>query len=341
MERDKIEYQTEIFQNRLAKRYKHLRKWARRCRIEAYRLYDRDIPEIPLTVDIYGSAIAGALYERPYTKEPEEETLWLSAMSRCIAECLDIPEERIFIKQRKRLKQRQSTAVQYTRIADQKVIETIHEGGLVFQVNVSDYLDTGLFLDHRITRSLVREQSAGKSVLNLFCYTGAFSVYAADGQARYVDSVDLSNTYLDRAIDNFSLNHFTAQRISPNQFFTEHSAYNYRFIRADALEFLQYAQKRKCHWDLIILDPPTFSNSKKMTRTLDIKRDHGELISRCLSLLTPYGTLWFSTNAHGFKLDENSLRAQFPSLIIKDMKQATTDEDFRNKPHHACYTLSV
>lgn len=158
--------QAEMLANRLQKRYKHLGKWARRIGADAFRLYDRDIPEIPLVLDIYGDAVAGALYERPYEKDPDEEDRWLKAMTGAVSGALNIPRERIFLKQRGR----QRGKAQYKRLRDnQGFHEDVREGGLRFRVNLSDYLDTGLFLNHRKTRSLVREEARGKRVLNLFC----------------------------------------------------------------------------------------------------------------------------------------------------------------------------
>jgi 23S rRNA G2069 N7-methylase RlmK/C1962 C5-methylase RlmI len=308
---EKTAAQAEMLANRLQKRHKHLRKWARRIGTDAFRLYDRDIPEIPLVLDIYGDAVAGALYERPYEKESAEEDRWLLAMAEAVSGALDIPRERIFLKQRGR----QRGKAQYGRILDRHEYRDVHEGGLRFRVNLSDYLDTGLFLDHRKTRALVRDAAKGKRVLNLFCYTASFSVYAAAG-ARSVDSVDISNTYLDWAKTNFALNGLLAGDTSP-----------WRLIRADALRFLEHAAEAGLSWDLIVLDPPAFSNSKKMTGTLDLKRDHRRLIKGCLSLLSPGGTLLFSANARSFTLDP----ADFPGAVIQDIQEGIRDEDFRGK----------
>jgi 23S rRNA G2069 N7-methylase RlmK/C1962 C5-methylase RlmI len=308
---DKTAAQAEMLVNRLTKRYRHLRKWARRIGTDAFRLYDRDIPEIPLVLDLYSDAVAGALYERPYEKDPTEENRWLHAMTEAVSGALDIPRERIFLKQR----HRQRGTAQYEKILDCHEFRDVREGGLCFRVNLSDYLDTGLFPDHRKTRSLVRDAARGKRVLNLFCYTASFSVYAAAG-ALSVDSVDMSNTYLDWAKTNFALNGLLAGNTSP-----------WRFIRADALRFLEDAAAAGLSWDLIILDPPAFSNSKKMTGTLDLKRDHRTLIKGCLSLLNPGGQLLFSANARSFHLDP----ADFPDAAVEDIREKIRDEDFRGK----------
>jgi 23S rRNA G2069 N7-methylase RlmK/C1962 C5-methylase RlmI len=327
--------QAEMLANRLGKRAKHLAKWAKRSGVEAYRIYDRDIPEIPLVLDRYGAYLVGALYERPYDKDPAEEALWIAAMRAAASNALGIDQERVLLKERKR----QKGDEQYGRIAEERLEFAVAEGGLRFKVNVSDYLDTGLFLDHRLTRSLVRSESAGKLVLNLFSYTGAFSVYAAAGGAARVDSVDLSNTYLEWAAENFLLNGFASERIEPEAVCAGPaglpSAGPHRLIRADALRFLAEAARSRLAWDLIVLDPPTFSNSKKMAGNLDVKRDYAELVDSALALLAPGGALYFSTNARGFKLDP----AEFPSWIVRDYTARTVDEDFRGHSRRACYTF--
>ncbi|MFZ5367457.1 MAG: class I SAM-dependent methyltransferase [Spirochaetota bacterium] len=337
---DKNQYQAELLRNRLTKRYKHLRKWARRLGIDAYRLYDRDIPEIPLLIDLYGDAVSGALYERPYEKEPQEEEVWLAVMKHVIAETLELPLDQIFIKQRKRLRNRDEGSAQYQKIDSKAVIRQVHEGGLTFQVNLSDYLDTGLFLDHRLSRDLIRSEAKGRRVLNLFCYTGSFSVYAAHGGAAQVDSVDLSNTYLDWASINFELNGFKSQFIEPDSYVKQalHPGKNL-LIRADVLRFLKEAVQHRLHWELIVLDPPTFSNSKKMTDILDIRRDYKELIELCLALLYPKGLLFFSTNARSFHFEADYFQQRYPGIIIKDITKATVDEDFRERKVRLCYTL--
>jgi 23S rRNA G2069 N7-methylase RlmK/C1962 C5-methylase RlmI len=296
--------------NRLTKRLKHLKKWAGRIGAEAFRLYDKDIPEIPLALDYYGSAVVGSLYKRPYEVDDEEERVWLAAMSQVITDALAIPPERIFL----RMREHQRGKAQYDKLTEQRVTLDTREGGLVFRVNLSDYLDTGLFLDARKARAFVKAAAAGKRVLNLFCYTGAFSVYAASGGAIAVDSVDLSHTYLDWAMLNFRLNGFEARHIT-----SRHAM--------DAGRFLEEARRRRLVWDFIVLDPPSFSNSKRMQGTFDIRRDHKTLMSQCLALLAPGGSLFFSANARGFRLNP----ADFPGLIIQDLSVMLVDEDFRGK----------
>jgi 23S rRNA G2069 N7-methylase RlmK/C1962 C5-methylase RlmI len=325
--------QREMLFNRLKKRSKHLKKWARRIHTDAWRLYDKDIPEIPLLIDMYGDSVSGALYERPYEKDPLEEEKWLSVMKNTIAEALDIPLNHIFIK----LREHQKGQDQYEKIQNRAFTRNISEGGLTFKVNLSDYLDTGLFLDHRKTRDFVRSEVKDKRVLNLFCYTGTFSVYAASGGAKEIDSVDMSNTYLDWAAENFALNGFTAFQVHPEKLgFVDNTKTPFRLIRADVLRFLDEAKKQHLRWDYIILDPPSFSNSKKMSGTLDICRDYQALISSCLKLLSLHGTLLFSSNARGLKLDTSL----FPNISIKDIQAQTVDEDFIGKRNRLCYMFT-
>jgi 23S rRNA G2069 N7-methylase RlmK/C1962 C5-methylase RlmI len=330
-----------MFANRLRKRCRHLTKWAKLRGAGFFRLYDRDIPEIPLVLDFYGNlfsnaapvpgggagredaALAGALYKRPYEKDDAEERLWLTRMREAASAALGIPGNRIFIKERKP----QRGTDQYEKFGREEVNFETMEGGLRFRVNLSDYLDTGIFPDRRLLRVKIREEAAGKRVLNLFAYTCSFSVCAAAGKAAGVDSVDLSNTYLDWGRRNFALNGLEAGGLKGGP--------SFRFIRADVFRFLAEKRRRGETWDLIVLDPPTFSNSKKMDRTLDVRRDHRELIEGCLALLAPGGRLWFSVNARGFKL----AAGDFPGLALMDMTEKLRDEDFRNRGIPVCYVF--
>jgi 23S rRNA G2069 N7-methylase RlmK/C1962 C5-methylase RlmI len=328
---EKTAAQAEMLENRLKKRHRHLRKWARRVGAEAYRLYDRDIPEIPLVLDRYGDAVAGAFYQRPYETGEAEASRWLAAMGEAVSRALEIKADSIFLKKRAR----QRGKAQYEKIGSRSEARDIMEGRLRFRVNLSDYLDTGLFLDHRKTRGLVRELSAGKRVLNLFCYTASFSVYAADGGARSVDSVDLSNTYLDWAKTNFALNNLEALPVSPGALLSGKAPLPpWRLIRGDVLRFLEDASSLR--WDLVILDAPAFSNSKKMAGALDLKRDHRGLIGQCLRLLDPGGRLIFSANPKGF-----ALRPQdFPGTTVEDIRETLRDEDFAGKRVPAVYRFT-
>jgi 23S rRNA (cytosine1962-C5)-methyltransferase len=312
--------QGEYFRNRVAKNEKRLRRWARKEGIEAIRLYDRDIPEVPLALDRLGSgaetALVMALYERPYAKDETEESAWLDLMAGEAAGALGIDPARVFIKTRKR----QRGSGQYERSEGGGVELWIREGGLSFLVNLSDYLDTGLFLDHRPTRSMVRADSSGADVLNLFSYTGSFSVYAAAGGARSVASVDLSNTYLAWAGRNLARNGFSGPA--------------YPLIRSDVRSFLAEAASEGRRWGLIVVDPPTFSNSKMSSGDFDLNRDWLELISACLRALEPSGRLYFSTNSRKLKWDGDLVKADW-----EDLSEASIPPDFRDRKAHRCWRL--
>jgi 23S rRNA G2069 N7-methylase RlmK/C1962 C5-methylase RlmI len=341
--------QAEMLANRLRKRHRHLRKWARRTGVGAYRLYDRDIPEIPLLLDLYlpaaetaaEPALCGSLYRRPYEKDPAEEALWLSAMKTAAAEALAMPPERIFFRERKRLRDGEryetgnspGTAAPDGRAA--RVTLDSGEGGFVFRVNLTDHLDTGLFPDRRLLRARVREEARGKRILNLFAYTCSFSVYAAAGGAASIDSVDMSTTYLTWGMANFSRNGFIGEKRTaiPEAGTGTNRGGPYRFITADVLRFLPLARNMGLRWDLIILDPPVFSNSARMDGTLDIRRDQRELLDQCLALLAPGGKCYFSVNARGFKLDGGA----FPGVKTADITEKLRDEDFKGKKIPSCY----
>jgi 23S rRNA G2069 N7-methylase RlmK/C1962 C5-methylase RlmI len=327
---EKTTSQAEMFANRLKKRLRHLSKWAKRTGTEAFRLYDRDIPEIPLVLDLYGDAVSGALYKRPYEKDESDEAVWLAAMREAAAQALGLEPDSIIIKQR----ERQFGQAQYERIAAKGLIREIREGGLRFKVNLSDYLDTGLFLDRRVMRQMIRADSGGKRVLNLFCYTGSFSVYAANGAAS-TDSVDLSNTYLSWAQDNFRLNGINAQKLRMEEYFSGAAIAPHRLIRADVTGFLHRAAATRRRWDMIILDPPAFSNSKMTSTDFDLQRDYGEILASCLTLLERGGKLWFSAGARSFKTNAEELEAllagHFHGITVTDISDKTIDEDFRGR----------
>ena len=343
---EKTAEQAIIFANRIEKQYKHLRKWARRTGVTCYRLYDRDIPEVPLAVDLYQEAgtenrhLHVSLYERPYEKDGAEEELWMDAMRSAAADILDIPESRVHTKIRKRQRGEDS---QYERICDEGGRLTVSEGGSRFLVSLSAYLDTGIFLDHRPARMMVRSESTDKRVLNLFCYTGAFSVHAAAGGAASVCSVDLSKTYLSWAADNLNLNGFPAKApaaghspITPNEA-------RYQLVHADVKAFLTQARREGKVWDLIVCDPPTFSNSKRSPDILDINRDWPELCRNCLAVLAPGGALYFSTNSRSLKFDPDLIggAASRPGVVITDLSDASIPEDFRNRRIHRLWKITL
>lgn len=372
---EKNVYQAELFSNRLKRKYKELRKQMRKNRISCYRLYDRDIPEVPVSLDLYeflpdgvDSVMEAArfmadqnerlsandpatekeikertwavlyLYERPYEKSEEEETLWLDAMAKAAADILGIDKSHIIKKSRGHKSHKEDE--QYQKNDSQIAIEgLVQEQGQLFRVDLTSYLDTGLFFDHRPLRATVRNTSSKKRVLNLFCYTGSFSVYAAQGNASYVESVDLSNTYLTWAKDNMKLNGFTDKK-------------KYDFTRADCQVFLQEkavaAKGGKLAdeelYDLIILDPPTFSNSKATSDVLDINRDWPQLVKDCLNILAPGGTLYFSTNSERIKFDISKIppkTAAGSEFTWKEITEQTISADFAGKKPHKAWEFKL
>lgn len=312
----KAHRQAEIFRARLANRARHLRRWPTRQGITCYRLYDVDIPEVPLIVDRYEDCLHIADRAKPLDRTPAEHADWLDLMCRTAGEELSVAPANIFLKRR----QRQRGTLQYERVAHEERTFVVSEGGLKFKVNLSDYVDTGLFLDHRITRGMVRELAAGKRFLNLFGYTGSFTVYAAAGGAASTTTVDLSKTYLDWAAENMRLNGFTG---------VEH-----QFLREDAMELLR-GRPRKGAFDLVVVDPPTFSNSKRMDEIWDVQRDHVEMLNRLLEWTAPGGIVFFSTNFRRFKFNEEAIRG----AEIREISRQTVPPDFRNQRIHRCWRM--
>jgi 23S rRNA (guanine2445-N2)-methyltransferase / 23S rRNA (guanine2069-N7)-methyltransferase len=305
---------------RLAKRFKHLSRWARRQGIEAFRVYDRDIPEIPLVIDWYAGWLHAAEYERPHERTEIEHDVWLDRMIEAAALELGVPPSQTCLKVRRR----QRAGGQYEKVDARRTLVTVQEGGLGFEVNLSDYLDTGLFLDHRQTRALVRAEAEGKRFLNLFSYTGSFSVYAAAGGAVETTSVDLSNTYLDWTRTNLAKNGFK-------------DAGRHRTVRDEARAFLEHRARRgEPPFDLVVCDPPTFSRSAKSETAWDVERDHAELLELVARNLTPGGVVYFSTNFRRFHLAEERLAAAF---TIREITARTIPEDFRNERIHRCWRL--
>lgn len=310
-----IDQKLEPFANRLAKMHKHFGKWARRQGISCYRVYDNDIPGTPLAIDIYENIVHVAEYARDHGMEPTEHAAWLDGCIKVISEVLGVSPELIYLK----FRQRQKGLRQYERFSRAGSEYIVRENGLRFLIKPADYLDVGLFLDHRNTRQMVRQEAQGKRVLNLFAYTGSFTVYAAAGGASETLTIDMSNTYLEWADRNLSLNHFSGEK--------------HRLLQADVLAWLEQPPREL--YDLIVLDPPTFSNSKRMDDTLDIQRDHVMLLNRTLRFCAPGGTVYFSTNYRRFKLWEEEIRAS----EIKDISKQTVPEDFRNKKIHQCFII--
>ena len=392
---NKTEYQAQLFANRLKKKYKELRKWARKNRITCYRIYNKDIPEIPVSLDLYEflpsfitTPIEVAkflteqnekisqndfntekdiksrtfavlyLYERPYEKQYEQEEIWLNAMQKAAGEVLGIEESHIIKKMRKHQKGANQYEKKDIKSSDDNTyfsdsdFQFVQEQGQIFKINLSSYLDNGLFFDHRPLRTIIRDTSSKKRVLNLFCYTGSFSVYAAQGNAAYVESVDLSNTYLDWAKQNMQNNGFSDKQ-------------KYVYTRSDCMIFLQQkavAQKKVLSatkqntpipdeikknaqtYDIIILDPPTFSNSKNTSNVLDINKDWPQLVKDSLNILNPNGVLYFSTNSERLKFNIE----QIPQMTIfgykiecEEITAQTIPNDYTSSKPHRCWKITV
>lgn len=303
------------FTRHLKKKHENLRKWASANEIEAYRVYFRDMGDIPLAIDIYGKYLHVSVFEPKGGTSLDMETA--QQLTEAAGKALYFPEDRTFLKYRSAL----SNQEQYRKFTSENVTDEISEYGLRFKVNLSDYLDTGLFLDHRDTREMVRENAVGRKVLNLFSYTGAFSVYAAAGGAASTVSVDLSNVYLNWAKENMELNSFTSSA--------------HTFINADVFKFLKESKEKGDRYDLIVLDPPTFSNSRKMDRVLDIQKDHVMLIDQCLDLLTKNGVIVFSNNYKGFRMDPDVRKRGF----VNNITEETIPEDFKGSKIHKCWLI--
>ena len=309
----------QMFSNRLRKNLAQLGRWAANEGVTCYRLYDADMPEYAFAIDIYGPAPVHAYvqeYAAPATVAEERVRERRADALAAIPDALDLPREQIHV----RVRRRSRGGEQYTKFDDKGEFHEVRESGLRFLVNFTDYLDTGLFLDHRLTRERIGAMARGKRFLNLFAYTGTATVHAAAGGARETTSVDMSNTYLDWAWRNLQLNGFTGP---------EH-----QLVQADALA---YVRETNARFDLIFLDPPTFSNSKRMQSTLDIQRDHVDLVQATARLLTAGGVLIFSTNHTRFRLDEGALAG----LAVEDITKQTIPRDFERNPRiHRCYVIT-
>ena len=314
---EKADEARQAFVNRLTKNHKHYARWAQRSGIECYRVYDADIPEYAVAVDVYADWLHVQEYAPPATVDVRSAQRRMRQIMQALPVTLGVDESHVIFKTR----QQQKGSNQYEKQDNENHVVVVQEAGLKFYVNLQDYLDTGLFLDHRLTRALIRDLSKDKRVLNLFAYTGTASVYAVAGGARSVTTVDMSRTYLDWAERNFRLNEFSTSK--------------HRFLQADCVYWLG-EQTSGDNFDLIFLDPPTFSNSKRMEDVLDVQRDHPDLIKYCMQLLSPQGVLIFSTNFRRFKLDDE-LAEQFS---IAEISAKTLPEDFKRNPKiHRCWEI--
>ena len=306
----------QMFANRLQKNLRQLGKWARREQVGCYRLYDADMPEYALAVDRYEDWVHVQEYAAPRSIDPDKAQARLLDALAAIPQVLGIDPQRVVLKRR----ERQSGTRQYERQSTQGQFLEVTEGGVKLLVNLTDYLDTGLFLDHRPLRLRLQREAAGKRFLNLFCYTATASVHAAKGGARSTTSVDLSKTYLDWARRNLALNGFSDRN---------------RLEQGDVMAWLGAATES---YDLIFIDPPTFSNSKRMEGVFDVQRDHVELLDMAMARLAPGGVVYFSNNFRKFQLDPN-LAARY---LVEDISAQTLDPDFaRNDRIHRAWRLQL
>ena len=314
--------------NRLVKNAKHLQRWAKRNDVDCYRVYDADLPEFAFSLDRYRSELVPGLewfhlqeYQAPASVDSATAEYRIDLAAGVVREVFALDDDRLYCKTRSR----QRGSGQYQKQDDRGEFFQVREGPASLLINLSDYLDSGLFLDHRVTREMVYRMAEGKRVLNLFCYTAAVGVLAGLGGASRVVNIDMSANYLKWARENHRLNRLDDEE-------------RYQFIRADIVELLNHPHRFSLQreFDLIFLDPPSFSNSSRMRETLDIQRDHAELIGLTMNLLKTDGLLLFSTNRRGFKLapevDE--------SWEVRDITHSTVAEDFKRNPKmHLCWEI--
>ena len=306
-----------MFANRLRKNLQQADRWARKQGVSCYRVYDADMPEYAVAIDRYGPALHVAEYKAPAGVDPEAAERRLREIAQALPGVTGVDTGAIHYKQR----QRQRGKQQYQKTGLSGRMQEVQEGRVRLLVNLTDYLDTGLFLDHRPLRLRLASEAAGKDFLNLYCYTATASVHAAVTGANTTTSVDLSNTYLDWARKNFAAN-----GLAPGEV--------HRFVRADTQAWLQEDEGL---YDLILLDPPSFSNSKRMAGNFDVQRDHVGLIKLALARLGEGGVLYFSNNLRSFKLDPGLADI----MEIDDISASTIDFDFRRKPKiHRCWRVT-
>ena len=306
----------QMFANRLQKNLKALGKWVKREGIDCYRVYDADMPEYSMAIDLYHDWVHVQEYAAPKSVDPEKASARMFDALAAIPQALNIDKSRVIVKRR----ERQSGTKQYERQSAQGKFTEVMEGGVKLLVNLTDYLDTGLFLDHRPMRMRIQKEAAGKRFLNLYCYTATASVHAAKGGARSTTSVDLSKTYLDWARRNLSLNGFSDKN---------------RLEQGDVMAWLDACREE---YDLIFIDPPTFSNSKRMEGIFDVQRDHVQLLDLAMARLAPGGVLYFSNNFRKFVLDEH-LAARY---FVEEITASTIDPDFaRNSKIHRAWKITA
>lgn len=306
------------FKNRIRKNYRHIRKWAKRSETNCFRIYDREIKSYQLAIDFYDGRFCVHYFSRSRDNPDPVDSL-VEETTQAICTIFDTTAEHIYWRNRTRREKK----TQYEKKGESKDFFSVVEYGVQFKVNLLDYLDTGLFLDHRETRQLVASYCKDKKVLNLFAYTCAFSVHAAIAGALFTKSVDLSNTYTEWGKDNFQLNGIPLK--------------NHEVVRADCLKFLDQEIRTGIKYHVIIIDPPTISRSKKMDQMFDIQMDYIALITKALKLLMPGGLIFFSTNSRKFVFDESL----FPGCSIIEISRKTLPIDFHDPKIHRCWKIEA
>ncbi len=311
------------FVNRLRKNFGHIGRWARQQNITNYRVYDRDLPEFSLVIDLYHGTHTWVMvqeFQAPNRIDPLVSKARLTEALQVIPEIFDTDKENIFLK----VRQRQRGLAQYEKLSHQKTFHIVKEVSCQFYVNFTDYLDTGLFLDHRITRNIIHASAEGKRFLNLFAYTGTATVFAALGKASTTTTVDLSKTYLDWAERNLKLNKINIGS-------------DHQLIQRDCLAWIKEAISKQWQYDLVFIDPPSFSNSKRMQNTFDVQRDHEVILRQISKLLSSKGVVFFSNNRRGFAFNHAVLKQYYK---IHDITKQTIPKDFvRNQQVHACWKM--
>lgn len=306
--------------NRLKKRNITLSKWALHNNLTCYRLYTKDLAEFPFICDIYNEHVVVWVFDRKKDDTQQKKETYITTIRECLQKSLQCKESNIHLKFRSKQK---GLTQQYSKLSSKEKTIIIEENNLKFELNLSDYLDVGIFLDHRKTRKFSQQLVKNKSILNLFAYTGSFSVYAYSAKASHITSVDLNKNYIQWIEKNFNHNNFK-KRVTDT------------FVNEDCFKFLtnsKYTQK----FDVIICDPPTFSNSKKMNSTFSINEDYTKLLNLCLSKLNPKGIIIFSTNSKSFKLNQDSFSE---NLNFRNITNKMLPFDFKGKIPHQCWLLS-
>ena len=304
--------------NRIRKNYRHVRKWAKRTESDCFRIYDREIHQYPLAIDFYAGRFC-VQYFSPTRESDAPPAELVQEIEQILKGIFSAAPSSIFW----RIRAKNKATRQYEKADDSQDFFHVYEYGVKFKINLLDYLDTGLFLDHRETRQMAAALSKDKRMLNLFAYTCSFSVQAAMAGASFTKSVDMSNTYTAWGKDNFALNALSPQKNV--------------VVRADCLKFLDEELRSGLKYDIIIIDPPTISRSKKMDQLFDIQTDYIALVSKSLKLLSKEGVIFFSTNSRKFVFDA----LHFPGSAIRDISEKTIPLDFHDPKMHRCWKISL